>query len=128
MSTSGLPDNVHAFLLEHIDSLEQLEVLLLLRRERRAFTGEDAARELRIMAESASHRLSALARKDILRAAGADGAYEYAPRDPDLDRTIGELAKSYQERRVSVINFIATKHLERIKSFADAFKFKGGGK
>lgn len=127
MSGNGLPQNVYTFLLEHIDSLEQLEVMLLLREQRRPWNAAEVARELRIQKESAQNRLSNLANRGIVNEAGGD-RFQFAPRTPELEKDIGDLAAAYREWRVTIVNLIATKHLERIKSFADAFKFKGGGK
>lgn len=125
MSRADLPQNVYAFLLEHIDSLEQLEVLLLMRKDQRSWSAQEIARELRIMPESAGNRMSNLSLRGIVIEDGS-ARYRYSPRSPELDRDVAGLATAYAERRVTVINLIATKHLERIKSFADAFKLKGG--
>lgn len=125
MSRADLPQNVYAFLLEHIDSLEQLEVLLLMRKDPRSWSAAEIARELRIMPDSAGNRMSNLALRGIVTEDGTS-RYRYSPRSPELDRDVAGLATAYAERRVTVINLIATKHLERIKSFADAFKLKGG--
>ena len=124
MTRGGLPDNVYNFVLEHIDSLEQLEVLLLMRKLARESTAEEVARELRVGAESVANRLAGLHQRGILTSPSGK-QYLYAPTSPEMMKDVTDLAQAYVERRVSVINLIATKHLERIKSFADAFKFKG---
>jgi hypothetical protein len=126
LSSGDLPKPVHNFLLEQIDSLEQLEALLLMRRDRKAWTPEQVAAELRIQPESARARIQSLAERGIL--VEEAGAYRYSPREGATDLAISQLASAYAERRVTVINFIATKNLERIRSFAAAFKFKGDPK
>lgn len=124
---SGIPDDVRAFIQAHIDSVEQLEVLLLLRREStRAWTGDEVARELRINPISTGSRLSNLHQRTLL--AEEAGRYRYAPRHPELDRAVSGLARAYAEMRVSVINLIFSKPVDALSTFADAFKLRGGGK
>jgi hypothetical protein len=121
---NGIPDDVRAFILAHIGSVEQLEVLLLVRRERaRAWNGPEIARELRIHETSAGMRLEDLAARGLL-VREAD-RFRYDP-PGDVERVIGNLARTYAELRVGVINLIFSKPVDRIRTFADAFKLKGG--
>ncbi len=116
---------MYAFLLQHIDSLEQLEVLLLLRRLGKAASAPQVAAELRIQPDSTRGRLENLSSRGLLEVDVGNSHYRYAPRTPELDQAVSGLATAYAERRVTVINLIATKHLERIRTFADAFKLRG---
>jgi hypothetical protein len=118
-----VPD-VRAFIHAHIHSVEQLEVLLLLRRERaRSFTGKEIANELRIHPDSAEQRLSDLEDRGL---AGRDGErFSYAPANGELERCVNGLAAAYADARVSVIQTIFSKPQDPLKNFADAFKLKG---
>jgi hypothetical protein len=109
--------------MTHIDSIEKLEVLLLLRnRAERQWTASEVALELRITEASAATRLAELASSRLLVSSGeAPVAYRYSPADSDDVRSISEMATTYAERRVSVITFIFTKPAERVRGFADAF-------
>lgn len=124
MSSTGLSDRVTRFIGEHIDSVEQLEVLLLLRRAAgQEWTADDVARELRIAAASAGGRLEDLERRGILaRSDGKAGAFRYSPQKGEVDDSVGDLAAAYAERRVTVINLIFSRPNERIRTFADAFR------
>ncbi len=102
-------------------------MMLLMRNEPRDWSAAEAARELRIQPESVQDRMETLTRTGVLADEGG-GKYRYGPRIQALGRDVDAVAAAYAERRVTVINLIATKHLERIKTFADAFKFKGGDK
>jgi hypothetical protein len=126
LSTNGLPDIVRDFIIEHIDSVEQVEILLLLRQKTgRTWTAESMARELRIAAGSAGTRLSDLKRLGFVVAVdGAPGEYRYAPRTPELDEKVRGLAEAYSERRVTVINLIFSKPIDTIRTFADAFRLR----
>lgn len=124
MTAEALPADVDAFIGEHIHSVEQLEVLLLLRRGRSgSWTPDQIARELRIDPGSAGRRLEDLsARRLVVKGEPAD-CYRYAPTDASLDGRVEKLAQAYAERRVSVITRIFTTP-DPAKSFADAFRIK----
>jgi hypothetical protein len=51
------------------------------------------------------------------------GRCRWAPASPELERDVEALARAYAERRVSIIHLIFSKPSERIRTFADAFKF-----
>lgn len=123
MSSSGLPPEVERFIARHIRSVEMLEIVLLVRRERRAWTGEQVARELRIDPNSAAMRLEELAAGGLLRKDGGEFTY-VATGEPDRD--LDALARAYAERRVAVITWIVSQPTDRLRSFADAFRFRGG--
>lgn len=110
---------------DHIDSVEQLEILLLLyQHPERSWSAESVARELRISPMSAGDRLKDMARAAILaRVPGAEGEYRYAP-DAQMREAVSGLAAAYTERRVTVINLIFSKPVDKIRTFADAFRLR----
>lgn len=121
---NGLPEDVHRFLYQNIDSVEQLEVLLLLRRApERGCTAEDVARELYSHPSSILHRMASLAGRGLLREVDP-GRYQYAPRSTELHDTVGRVAETYRERRVAVITLIASKPIENVRAFSDAFRLR----
>lgn len=142
MADTGLSEDVKKFIAEHLSSVEQLEVLLLLHRnQQQAWSAQEVSRELRIDPTSAAERLADLEARGLLtrrEAAGggpaegdtAEPRYQYQPQKPHFDHTVNDLAKSYQEYRVTVISLIFSKPIDKIRTFADAFKFrkdKGNG-
>jgi len=129
VTESALPQRVQCFLMSHIDSIEKLEVLLLLRaRAEREWMASEVALELRITEMSASARMEALTASRLLISDGARPARcRYSPADSEDVRAIAELAAAYAERRVSVITFIFTKPQAKVQGFADAFLFKKRG-
>ena len=125
MTDATLPPRVQRFLLAHIDSIEKLEVLLLLRGQAgRAWNGTSVAQELRIAEESARGRLEDLCGRGLLSCEG--DSYRYAPGSGTDSQAVDELASTYAQRRVSVISFIFSQPMDRIRSFADAFRLKKG--
>jgi len=112
--------------MTHIDSIEKLEVLLLLRtRAEREWTASEVALELRITEASAAARLADLTSSELLVSDKATPpTYRYSPSHSEDTRSISELATAYAERRVSVITFIFSRPQERVRGFADAFLLK----
>jgi hypothetical protein len=124
VASSGIPDDVAEFIADHIDSVELLEVLLLLReRSGEVWTDESVARELRINPVSTAARLKALAARGLLSSTDAV-AFRYAPATTSLDTTVRRVAECYKERRVSVITAIFSRPNEHVRIFADAFRIR----
>ncbi len=126
MTDSVLPPQVQRFITAHIDSLEKLEVLLLLRtRRERAWSAEAVSRELRITESSASKRLRDLDAGGLVVSDGASPpSFRYDASRSEVEQDVAQLAEAYTERRVSVISFIFSRPLENVRGFADAFRLK----
>jgi len=116
---------VRRLIADHIDSVEQLEILLLLyQHPERSWSAESVARELRVSPMSAGDRLKDMTRAAILaRVPGAEGEYRYAP-ERQMGEAVAGLAAAYSERRVTVINLIFSKPVDKIRTFADAFRLR----
>lgn len=123
---SGLAPDVRRFLTVHIDSVEQLEVLLLLRDEpARAWTPDEVASALRTSATSAVARLDDLARRGLARAEPRSRSFRFAPADATLARQVDLVAAAYRDRRVTVIGFIYSRPLDPVRELARAFRVGG---
>ncbi|WP_242345286.1 hypothetical protein [Anaeromyxobacter terrae] len=124
--------DIQAFMLACVDSYEQLEVLLLLRREAAGpFTAARVAEALRLPLASAERSLDELAGRGLLSATGrSERSYRYAPADPATADVVGRLARAYAERRVAVIDLMSANAMSRIRrsalrTFAEAFRLRG---
>lgn len=124
MTDAGLTSRVQRFLTTHLDSIEKLEVLLLLRaRTDRAWTASAVALELRITEASAARRLAELKTGGLLLQDG-EASFRFSPGRSDDVQATAELATAYAARRVSVISFIFSRPMDRVRGFADAFVLK----
>jgi hypothetical protein len=112
---------LRAFLLENIDSVAQLEALLLLRREARPLPVAAIARLLYVSEAVAAEELSTLAARGLL--ALGEGAWRYAPADPGAAALVDELAATYARALIPVTNIVHGNQL-RLRRFADAFRFR----
>jgi hypothetical protein len=119
-----IPDKVVAFLRDHIDSLEQLEVLLLLRNQPdKQWTPVEVSRTLSSNPASVVERLAQFAAKGFLATSEVKGTYQYCVQ-PELDQVIGEVADAYALYPVRIIGLIFSKPIDKIRTFADAFKLR----
>jgi predicted ArsR family transcriptional regulator len=126
LTDQGIPTEVRQLIADHIDSVLQLEVLLLLLASPdREFSVEDLATELRVDVAFVSEQLANLCNRGMLtcRTEGRP-LYKYGPRTPELDRAIQGLRVAYADRRVSVISLIFAKPVDKLRSFADAFRLR----
>jgi hypothetical protein len=122
--TSSIPDEVRRFLLQCIDSVEQLEVLLLLHKTPgQAWSAESVAQALYSNPDSIGRRLAGLHANGLLSQA-EPSSYSYQPKTPALDDTVSLLADTYRQRRVAVITVIASKPMEKVRAFSDAFRLR----
>ena len=127
MASDGFPQEINDFLIKHIHSVEQLEILLMLHREAgRAWTIEEIANELRSDMQSVQNRLQDLCAQHMLTCTLShdESHYAFNSSDHDLNRKVSMLAQVYAERRMSVINLIFSKPIDNIRVFADAFRLR----
>ena len=126
MSLKALPDDVARFLSAHIDSVEQLEVLLLLHRAgESAWTPGMVAAALYTQPASAARRLASLCDHGLLEQVVEEPpAYRYVAESPEHGELISTLADTYRERRVAVVTAIATNPMENVRAFSDAFRIR----
>lgn len=124
MSGTELPSEVRAFIVRHITSGAQLEILLLLHRDRaRTWTAGAVGRELRIDAEQAAWSLSRLV-ADGLLAGDDETGFRYEPRLRRKAAAVDGLAALYPTYRVAVISLIFSKPSGPMQDFADAFRLR----
>ena len=127
MAESDISPAIRDFITEQIDSVLQLEVLLLLFAHRsRAFTIDDITKELKIDANWLSAQLARLCSVGILVCMSQSNVstYQYQPAKRELDEIVQGLADAYAQRRVSVVSLIFNKPTDRLRHFADAFRIR----
>lgn len=126
MTAPNIPPEIDEFLAAHIDTVEQLEVLLLLRQAPdRTWTAEDVAKVLYSQPASVARRLASLAKHQLLdETPGSAPTYRYAPTPASRDAVVRSLAEVYRERRVAVIAAIASRPMDNVRAFSEAFLFR----
>ena len=123
---TDFPAEIEQFIGQHIESLAQLETLLLLRREPgRSWSCADLARQLYVTTDVCTAIVTDLERRGfLLRDAANVDLIRYRSAGPEADQLIDQLAELYQQRRVAVITQIYSKPVKKVQTFADAFRFR----
>jgi hypothetical protein len=115
------PD-VREFIIRHIDTVSELEALLILRENRgEAWDAGRIAARVYSSEREIGQVLERFTAEGFLQRDGE--SYQYNSQDAAADRTIGDLARSYASHLIPVTNMIHSKP-RSIRSFSDAFKLR----
>lgn len=117
-----IPAEVRDFIVRCIDSVAQLEALLLLRGPPPlAWNVHTVARRLYVQEGEAAKLLSGLVSCELAVTDGS--AFHYRPRDAELTDLVDRLAETYARSLVPVTRLIHERDIA-IRKFADAFKLR----
>jgi hypothetical protein len=121
----GIPEEVKQFIFTHIDSIELLDVLLLLRAgPDRTWTAREISDHLRANPASIANRLVKLKGIGLVEAeSAAESLCRYKPATPELDALAGALVEACRVRRHHVYELIFSP-MKRAKNFAAAFRVR----
>lgn len=123
MSTTSIPQTVLEFLAASIETVPELEALVLIRSEQpRSWQVEELARRLYLSTSAALQVCTSLQRRGLLREAEA-GRYQYSVA-PDKDALMLEVIQYYQQHLVQVARLIHSGPSAAVREFARAFDFK----
>ena len=117
---------IDQFLVDEIDSIPQLEALLLLWRERpRTCSHDEIAKSLYISAEMARDVVRHLIQHRLIGEQGPGSEYYAILLDtPEKESLIADLAEIYRHELVRVTNLIHGKASRAVRDFASAFRFR----
>lgn len=121
MDDGAIASEVEALLRDRIESLEQLELLLLLRRHApESWAPEKAGAELGLVEPLATQALEHLVRGGLIveRTTPTGRAFRYAPISAALVEAAGELARAYVERRGEVMRLLSANAVARVRAAA----------
>ena len=125
MPLPNIPDEVRRLIVDHIPSVERLEILLLLFDGRKhSWSIKEIEEQIRSSPESIQLNVSALVESRLVAAEPNPApTFRYKAADDALDAAVTELALVYRTRRVAVIELIYADRKSGPRSFSDAFKF-----
>jgi Mn-dependent DtxR family transcriptional regulator len=117
-----ISEDLQEFIFRHIDSIAQLEALLLLRKNREeSWTAERIAQRLYTSEAESSRVLERLCADGLL--SFEKGHYRIADETEELRQMVGRLAEVYARHLIPVTNLIHSKP-RRLREFSDAFKIR----
>ena len=128
MASPNEQDKLEQFLLDNIESYEELEVILYLSDHEMALDAETLARELRVPTAATRAALEALNQRGLVRCTTASGgSFRYIPRSSEVDELVKALLAEYRRDRMQIIDLMTQNAIFRlrraaIKTFADCFR------
>jgi hypothetical protein len=125
MVPQDIPADIHAFLSHRIDSVPQLETLLMMSEGGdQAWTMEAVSSRTYVSAATARSVLEALQRNGLIAADEPAHGYRFRPHDPADAALVARVAGYYRANLVLVATLIHEKARSSIQEFARAFEFK----
>ena len=128
MTLDQISDGLKQFIQKSFDSIEAIEIVLLLRNAPGKFlSAEELNAILRSNIQSIGERLKTLVVKGIVQTRVESEKTLYAYLADDLQKTkhMDELAENYIVRRFAIINLIYSGKLQELHKFADVFDLRG---
>jgi hypothetical protein len=128
MTEPFIPDEVQAFLLQSIDSIAQLEALLLLHDNPTCtWTAEALAKRLYIPTQETAVILQRLTADGFLTLRrNSPEQYQYHPQSSEHAAKVDQVASLYTKYLIPITRIIHAKPRSRVQEFADAFKLHKG--
>ena len=126
MTSPEIPARVLQFLAERIDTVPQLEALLLLwESPQRLWSDEELAGRIYVGRQVAATILQALQRQQLATAEpAATVRYRYNPQWDPSGEIMPEVAATYRRHLVPLATFIHSRASTAVREFARAFDLK----
>jgi predicted transcriptional regulator len=120
---SGLEEEIRDFVDRYIDSVEQLEILILLKESApQQWSAQEINEKLQSHFSSVQTRLRGLCKLNLINCNAEN--YSYPGSDKSQEPKIEKLILAYKQKRIRVIEMIFSKPKDKLRDFADAFKIK----
>jgi hypothetical protein len=118
-----ISDRLRRLIADDIFSVEQVEILMLLRQEpARLWTCAEVNDRIKSSVSSVAARLADLTQRGLVHDVG--GRFRYAP-SADKQAALDDLAAAYANRRFTIIDLIFAKSGDKLRVFARALHLKG---
>jgi hypothetical protein len=125
MMSAHIPEHVRRFLEDSIDSVPQLEALLLMFDEpQKRWSVPDISARTYITQAEAGKLLERLARRGLIHSCGGEGQFAIQTRDAATHALLEDVARTYRANLTHVATFIHEKPPASVKEFARAFDLK----
>ena len=127
MSESAFSKELDRFIAEEIQTLEQLEILLLLSgNPHKWWSAKGVYDVVKSSLPSVEARLNVMTERGLLRKeVETETRYQFAPTDEAIWGLVSELREAYKERSVKVVQAIySAKAPDGIQEFARAFRVR----
>lgn len=123
MTRENVPESVRRLIAESIDSIVELEAILLLRAHaNQDWDAEQAGARLYVSVTVAAHILDALARRGFFTV--VENRYRYDRANTEMETQVAALATAYATNLIAVTHLVHAKPTDSVRQFAQAFRFR----
>jgi hypothetical protein len=124
-AANEIPARVLRFLEENIDTVPQLETLLMMHAEQdRSWLVADVAARNYTNEQRATDTLNALQRRGLVTSQESPPRFRFNPPSDEVRALVGELSLCYQRKLSLITERIHAKPSASVKEFARAFDLK----
>ena len=124
MSDAELIEELQRFIARYIESVEKLEILLMLKRSpAKSWSVQEVYQQIQSSINSVNQKLLDLCRDGFVKR-GPDERFQFSPKSKELEEKVAALGDAYQKRRIKVIELIFSSTTDELRKFADAFKLR----
>jgi hypothetical protein len=125
MTTPDIPAAVLEFISKRIDTVPQLETLLIMSAEEdRVWTVDDIAARTYVTVASAAAVLHQLHHRQLIAVAEDGQRYRFFPASEQERQSVAQTAIAYRRHLIPLATFIHSKASTSVKEFARAFELK----
>jgi predicted ArsR family transcriptional regulator len=126
MAESNSGTDVYEYILEKIDTVPQLEAIILLWNSRPVgWTADELASRLYIPAEKVAELLQDLIRRQLVQqVSGPSPRYSYLPRSEEQNEWMYQVDVAYRRELVRISTMLHAKTSSSVREFARAFRIK----
>ena len=119
-------EELEKFIAAEINSLEQLEILLLLSgNPHKWWTAAGVYEVIKSSVQSVQDRLNEMVQRGMLRKeTDNETRFQFGPTNDSIWRVTSELRDAYKERSVKVVQAIYSKPPDAVQEFARAFRVR----
>lgn len=131
--TDAISGELEQFLRLHVEGFDELNVLLALSAEPRAWTVASLAQSLHIAPAAAEAALRQLATRALVAGPSTvDGTFRCAPASQTTRLMLEALARAHREQPLVLTNAMNKQAVDRLRramlrTFADGFRWRGPG-
>ena len=125
MTTAGIPAAVLQFVLKRIESVAELETILIMSAdEARAWSVEDIATRIYVAAPSAAAILHALQQRRLIQSSDDGIRFRFSPASDEERQAVLQTANAYRTHLIPIATLIHRKASVPVQEFARAFSLK----
>lgn len=123
MDEQALNHEVVDFIVQFVDSVEQMEVLCLLSGEpEKAWSAGEIFKRVQSSEKSTLGCLLGFVKKGLVEE--KEGVFRFSPKSDALSKAVLDTTRAYHEKPVRVVEAIYKKPSSAIEDFADAFRLR----